>query len=217
MGGEGRDQSAPSDHNTAQTEAHEPAGPWDRWSPFQRILVSTDGTVTRTLEAFTGEEIKCVKLDQSFGALGSRLGEDTNLESVAGDTVIRRTILLRGRKTLTNYVHANSAVLVDRVPVTMVYGMIYTSKPVGLLLAEDRVETTREVLAAGEEPAGAHGRFFGLDPDEPMISRTYRIIVGRRPALLITERFPASSFRALEMATGDSRHTIEGVPFPRLG
>ena len=194
-----------------------PPGRWESWSPFQRILVSTDGTVTRTLEAFTGEEIKCVKLDQAFGALGSQVGEDRNLESEAGDTVIRRTILLRGRQSLTNYVHAHSTVLVDRVPVTMVYGMIYTSKPVGLLLAEDRVETTREILAAGEEPAGAHGAFFNVSPDEPMISRTYRIIVGRRPALLITERFPASSFRALEMATGESAHTIEGVPFPRLG
>ncbi len=182
------------DVNTVRPSDFLAEGRWDAWSPFLRTLVSTDGTVTRTLEAFTGEQIKCVKLDQAFGAVEAAQFEVEALEAPVGSTAIRRTILLRGRRSLCNYVHAESTVLVERVPVTMVYGMIYTSKPVGVLLAEDRVETTRELLALGEEPAGEHGRFFGIDADDAMICRTYRIVVGRHPALLITERFPASLF-----------------------
>jgi chorismate-pyruvate lyase len=215
------------------------------------MLVATDGTVTRMLEAFTGEEIKVVKLDQSFGAVGQPgshgrdsqgperpvragntgperpvragntaperpvradgLAEDAALESGAGATLIRRTILLRGKESLTNYVHARSVVMVDRVPVTMVYGMIYTNKPVGLLLAADRVETSREILSVGKEPAGAHGGFFDLDADAPMIVRTYRILVRGLPALLITERFPAACFVEPVPMAGRSRQEAEGV------
>lgn len=182
------------DVNTVRASDLFPAGRWDAWSPFLRTLVSTDGTVTRTLEAFTGEQIKCVKLDQTFGSVQGADFEVEALEAPPGSTAIRRTILLRGRRSLRNFVHAQSTVLVERVPVTMVYGMIYTSRPVGVLLAEDRVETTREVLAVTEEVAGEHGRFFGVDAGDLMICRTYRIVVGRHPALLITERFPASLF-----------------------
>lgn len=181
-----------SDHNTDV---------WEALSPFQRTLVSTDGTVTRTLEAFTGEAIKCVKLDQAFGSVEAKQAEAEALEAPAGSRVIRRTVLLRGRRSLRNYVYARSTVLIERVPVTMVYGMIYTSKPVGVLLAEDRVETTREVLDVGQERAGSEAQYFGLDPDDAMICRSYRIVVGRHPALLITERFPASLF-ASELVTG---------------
>lgn len=194
---------------------------WDAWSPFQRTLVSTDGTVTRTLEAFTGEEIKCVKLDQAFGSVEAAQAEAAALEAPAGSTAIRRTILLRGRRSLRNYVHARSTVLVERVPVTMVYGMIYTSKPVGVLLGEDRVETTREILEAGEGRAGSHGEYFGLGPDDPMICRTYRIVVGRHPALLITERFPASLFLGPEVAAGRAgaaqQSGRDGVPVRHAG
>jgi chorismate-pyruvate lyase len=202
MGEGGRNQSAAvSDHNTARPPGPPGGAFWDAWSPFQRTLVSTDGTVTRTLEAFTGEAIKCVKLDQAFGRVDAEPADAEALEAGPGNTAIRRAVLLRGRRSLCNYVHACSTVLVERVPVTMVYAMIYTSKPVGVLLAEDRVETTREILDAGEEPAGMHAKYFGLEPDDMMIWRNYRIVVGRLPALLITERFAASLF-ATEMVGG---------------
>ncbi len=66
--------------------------------------------------------------------------------------------------------------------------------PVGTLLLENRVETFREVLSAGREPAGSCARYFAVEVDTEMVWRTYRVCARQRPIMLITEKFPASAF-----------------------
>jgi chorismate-pyruvate lyase len=56
------------------------------------------------------------------------------------------------------------------------------------------VETYREIVAVGFEPAGTCADYFGVDPASKLVFRTYRIIVERRPVVRITEKFPVTWF-----------------------
>ena len=161
---------------------------------FQRIMVGTDGTVTHILEAFAGEAIEAVKLSQELGPSGRA---DALLELPGESQVLRRRVLLRGTRSARNLLYAEAVVVVARVHLDVLNGMLSTDEPIGRLLAENQVETFREILVVDRAPAGACAVHFGIDPGEEVVSRTYRIISHGLPIMLITERFPADSFREL--------------------
>lgn len=161
---------------------------------FQRILVGTDGTVTHILEAYADEPVEVVKLFQDYDACG---GAAEALDLPGDARVLRREVVLRGRRSGQNLLYAEAVVVPERVSGPVLDGLLRTDKPIGTLLAENRTETFREILRVDEEPAGRCGFPLGVDGATPLILRTYRIVAGRRPIMLITEKFPAGSFRGL--------------------
>lgn len=161
---------------------------------FQRMLVGTDGTVTHILEAYADEPVEVVKLLQVFDT--SNEG-DGHLALLPDDKVLRRRVVLRGRRSRRNLLYAEAVVVAERVDPAFLDGVVGTGKPIGLLLAEHRTETFREILEVGRQPAGPAGAHFGLDATEELIFRTYRIVANRHPIILITERFPPDFFRGL--------------------
>lgn len=158
---------------------------------FQRILLGTDGTVTHILEAYAGEPIEVVKLLHERGAPSE---VDADLDVDGNDEVLRRQVLLRGRHSRRNLLYAEAVVALGRVEAAFLEGLVTTDKPIGVLLAERRTETFREILHVGRERAGAVGTHFGLEESAAVISRRYRIVHAHRPVILITERFPADFF-----------------------
>lgn len=161
-------------------------------SVSQRILLVTDGTVTRILEAMTGEPIALVKLAQSAGQAPLA---DPELRVADGEEVIWRRVLLQGAVTGTNYIFADSVIMPRRLHPRLYHDLVYTSEPIGRLLAESRIETFRELVSWGVEPAGDNAEHFGVEPDARLISRTYRMLSQRQPIMVITEKFLASAFR----------------------
>jgi chorismate-pyruvate lyase len=159
---------------------------------FQRMLVGSDGTVTHILEAYAGEPVEVVKLRQEVDTAD---GTGPELDLAADDKVLRRHVLLRGRHSARSLLYAEAVVALGRVDPNLLDGMTGTDRPIGVLLAEHRTETFREILRVGREPAGSAGRHFGVDRE--MVSRTYRIVAGGQPVILITEKFPRDFFRAL--------------------
>lgn len=168
-------------------------------SLLQRILVTTDGTVTHILEAYAGEQIQVVKLEETHEIDDV---EEPELEAPGRRETLRRTILLQGKDTRRNYLYAKSVLLVDRMDPRLSRDLLATDEPIGKLLRQTRMETFREVLEVGNEPAGDRGQYFGVPASSPFISRAYRVIAGGRPAMLITEKFPASVW-----ADGSRRQT----------
>ena len=160
-------------------------------SLMQRILLVTDGTVTHIVEAYAGEPIQIVKLEQSVGSWAS---ESPDIHPTDDEPVIRRRVLLRGSRTQTNYVYAESVILSGRLHPAVREALMFKEEPIGRILTEGRVETFREVVRSGRQPAGALGEYFGVDASEPLIFRSYTVTAGERPIMLITEKFPASSF-----------------------
>lgn len=163
-------------------------------TPFQQILLGTDGTVTYILEAYAGEPIEVVKLSQLSDR--SNAG-DAHLAVGDDEKVLRRRVLLRGGRSKHNLLYAEAVVVVERVEGPFLDGLLETDKPIGTLLAESRMETFREILAVGREPAAASAPHFGIDPAAELVVRTYRILASRRPIILITEKFPTTFFRGL--------------------
>jgi chorismate-pyruvate lyase len=153
----------------------------------QHLLLGTDGTVTQLLASCVGEEIRAVILGQHLRPAGAqrhvlRLGRRRR--------VLDRRVLLRGRVTGRDYVFGESLVALDRLPPAMSERLVRTDAPIGLLLREHRTETFREILDCGTVPARDLAAYFGTSEATPLLARTYRIWIDRRPAILITETFP---------------------------
>jgi len=161
---------------------------------FQRILLGTDGTVTHILEAYAEEAVEVVKLLQEYDTPNDA---DLPLDLAPDDKVLRRHVLLRGRGSGRLLLYAEAVVALGRVDPAVLDGLLGTDKPIGVLLAERRTETFREILRVGREPAGSVGAYFGLDAAAHLVSRTYVIVKNCRPLMLITEKFPGDFFRGL--------------------
>jgi chorismate-pyruvate lyase len=173
-----------------------PTADQDGFTRFQRMLLSTDGTVTRLLETYAGEPIEVVKLRQELDVAGPG---DEPLCLAAGDSVLRRHVVLRGRRSRQNLLYAEAVVVPVRVDRGFLDALLATDVPIGALLAEHRMETFRENLVVARERAGRRGAHFGVDAGAELIYRTYRIVARGVPVILITEKFPAGSFRQLPM------------------
>ncbi len=163
---------------------------------FQRILLGTDGTVTHILEAYAEEPIDVAKVSQAFDAANDG-DAHLDLPAAGDDKVLRRVVVLRGRRSGQTLLYAEVVVVLDRVEPALLDGLTGTDKPVGILLRENRTETFREILVVDREPAGGCGDHFGIGPDAELAFRTYRIVSRGRPIMLITEKFPTDLFRSL--------------------
>jgi chorismate-pyruvate lyase len=163
-----------------------------RLTRFQRMLVSTDGTVTQLLEIYAGEAVEVVKLGQVLDTAGD---DDAELGPLADDKVLRREVLLVGVSSGRVLLHARAVVVVARVDSSLVDALMATDRPLGLLLADRRTETFREVLHVDREPAGALAGHFGIAAADEIVGRTYRLMAAGVPVALVKERFPAASYR----------------------
>lgn len=159
-------------------------------SPFQRALLVIDGTVTKFIEASTLEPVSVVPISQERRQLPR---SDEWLEADAGTPVIARQVILEGSHTQTLYAIAVSLLVVDLLPGGIEERLERTPQGLGRALLESRMESYREILWYGREhvsldelPEVVRHRTNG-----DFISRTYRVITGGRPVLLINERFPA--------------------------
>ncbi len=162
-----------------------------RLNTFQRVLLATDGTITNVIEAYANERIVVLKIAQEFDTVDANKPE---LGSPDGSRVLRRTVLLQGATTGTNFVHAESVLTPNHLHPEILDGLLVSDEPLGRLLAQNRVETFREIVAAGFEPAGTCADYFGVEHASQLVSRTYRIIVDGRPVVRITEKFPVTWF-----------------------
>ena len=161
-------------------------------SSFQRILLTTDGTVTEILEAQFFEAIQIVKLYQELVITETAV---PYLDIGRNTQALVRKVILRGKFSHKNYIYAESIIVPDRLDEQLREGLLTTKKPIGQLILEDRMETFREILSCNLEPADELSQYFDVDPDAGMISRTYRVFANRQPMMLITEKFPETAFR----------------------
>jgi len=159
--------------------------------PTPHIAVGADSTVTDLLEAHAGEAVEAFKLHQRH-ALPTR--SDGGLALCGNETLLHRRVLLRTALSHRPLLYAQATVVVDRLPRGFVDALLHTDKPIGTLLRDFGIESRRVGLATGTEAAGPCASHLGLDADDTVITRIYCIVIRRRPAIAITERFPAGAF-----------------------
>jgi chorismate-pyruvate lyase len=154
-------------------------------SRLQKILLTTDGTVTQLLELFTGERIRVEKLEHAMVN-----GAPSPLAVQPTEPVLSRQVLLRG--AVRPYLYAHSWLVPARMPPQMQQEMRETDTPIGQLWKAARLETFREIVDFRRERDDNIATLFGIDT--LLLSRTYLIHAGGSPMGLIVEKFPETLF-----------------------
>ena len=154
-------------------------------SVLQKVLLTTDGTVTQLLEIYTSERISVQKLEHALVK-----GAPDSLGVSASEPVLSRRILLRG--PTRPYMYAHSWLVPSRMPKGMQEAILQTDTPIGQLWKAARLETFREIIDFRRERDSEIAALFGID--DSLLSRTYLISAGGAPMGLIVEKFPATYF-----------------------
>ena len=160
-------------------------------SRVQRILLTTDGTVTEVVEIYAGEPMRVAKLSQG---LAPAEREISALSVKRGHEILSRRILLQGKFSGENFLYAESIIVADRLDDEVQDSLLRCNRPIGYLITERRMETFREILEWGCELAGPLASYFPIAETDPVVFRTYRIFANQAPIMQITEKFPASLY-----------------------
>lgn len=148
--------------------------------PFLRVLLTTDGTVTSSLQAFFWEQIAVETLSQAETVLEE---DCVAIDAHRGDHVTLRQVQLRGCDSGNIYVQAKSLIRLDVLPQTLVDAIVARKLGVGELLRDCGLESYRQILAMGHEDSAQS------------VWRSYRIAIASQPFIHITEHFPLRLYR----------------------
>lgn len=158
-------------------------------TPVERTLLVIDGTVTRFLETYFAEPITIENIGETRESLKM---EHQLLELAKGEEVVSRRVLLRGAESDRTYASAASLVVPRRVKAAVRKEVGDMSQGLGRLLLEGRTEQYRELLWYGKEPPSELPGELRSLATAYSITRTYRILVNRKPTMMITEWFEMS-------------------------
>jgi chorismate-pyruvate lyase len=149
---------------------------------FLRVLLSTDGTVTKSLESYFWEPVEVRNLGQAYVALEA---DAPIIDCTAGTQVMQRRVELVGEHSQRRFASADSLIRTDILPPHVRKNLEAGLVGVGEILRECNLETYREIVDFG----------YGEVNGENAVWRCYRIVMGGRAAIQITEHFPVSLYR----------------------
>lgn len=159
-------------------------------SPFQRALLTIDGTVTQFIEAYALEPVAIRVLDHIPDAAGDAADW---LACNRDADVLRRRSALEGKTTGQLFAFADSVLLLDRLPAGMRSALEQETGGLGKILLRAAPESRREALWFGEASLRDLPAALGHGEAMQALSRTYRVIAAGLPMMLITENFPVES------------------------
>lgn len=165
-----------------------------RLSPVQKMLLGTDGSVTRLLEVVTGSPVEIETQVQEVVAADEILSRE--LEIDPGDDVNYRVVKLKNSVSGEVLIHATSFTPLKRLDDRFREDLMRADVPIGTILKKHRIESRRDLLRARAlEGPGEMNEIFKVFGKEPMLSRDYRIIRHGQPLMAITETFPYNNFQ----------------------
>jgi chorismate--pyruvate lyase len=152
-----------------------------------RILIASNGTLTRILGIVADDEIVVQIIEQQLHDESPAI---SGLEQLPSGRVLQRRILLKGRSSGHSFVAAESLIAVDLLPPAIATSLTGTERPIGEIMAASSLETFKETAKVwiGHPPdwlvlAGHH------NSESRIVARRYRVIAGGHPAIIITEYF----------------------------
>jgi chorismate-pyruvate lyase len=151
---------------------------------LDRALQAHQGTVTEFLEALAGESVEADKLAQQPSERPPRM-----LSGPPSQAITRRTVVLRGRRTLRPFVFADSLLATDRLPSAARSELESTNEPIGRVLARHAVVVRRRELPQSPvAPSLSEGALAQL-VRRASLSRSYCLLLNGDPAIEIDEWF----------------------------
>jgi chorismate-pyruvate lyase len=160
-------------------------------SPVLRSLLVTDGTITKILEAFFWEPIDIDILKHTEDAAEI---DDVEFGIRAGDSILRRRVILRGRFTASSYVFAETVIASEAFSPDFRRLLLEGRKGIGELLRDQQLETYRELVGVERAEAGLWAGYLGIESTAPVAVRQYSIRHNGRSAVKILEVFPEHRF-----------------------
>jgi len=147
-------------------------------------LQRSKGTVTDFLEHLAGEPIDADILSQKTGTAGN-----DNLLGLESDAeLIYRTVLLTGRRSGRDFVYAESAIAVERLPASARRLLESSRDPIGRVLTKYHFEIRREPLAGPVTATGNSAAIVEL-LNGVALARRYLITLGSDAAIVVGEWF----------------------------
>jgi chorismate lyase len=151
-----------------------------------RILIASNGTLTRVLGMVANDEIVVQIVEQQVHG-GAHL---------PSGRVLQRQILLKGRSSGHAFVAAESLIAMDLLPSAITTSLTTTERPIGEIIDASRLETFKEAAKVWIGPPPGWLALAGYQNLEPRIAaRRYRVITGGQPAIIITEYFLRKVFQ----------------------
>lgn len=162
-------------------------------SPYQFLLLLTDGSVTTLLEAITGDEVGVKTLSQSVIPADEAVASLLALRE--GAEVNYRVVDLINRRTGEVLISAISHTPLERLEPGFRDDLMRADIPIGKILKLHNIEARREISGIRSFPADMSlAARFGVSAGTPFLCRNYLIIRQDKPFMAIEEMFPAGSF-----------------------
>ena len=155
--------------------------------PFLRTMLVTDGTVTKSLEAWFWEPISITPLNNTLEILTKSVN---GLEVEAGDKILQREVYLKGNLSEQFFAAARSTVSLKHLPEKIGNQLEEGKIGIGELLREQGVETYRDIFDVNYIKSAPKDDDLLNQLQGEIISRSYRIRVNGHPAIIVTEFFP---------------------------
>jgi chorismate-pyruvate lyase len=154
--------------------------------PALRMLLFTDGTVTRTLEAQTLSSVSVEVVSQD--PVPAPAAVAPHLSIASGRGAVRRRVKIGAGEPLAPVIWAESHIVPSRLPDDFLDVLGAASDGIGGSLQQVQLECWREMLWFGFDRVPG---WTGVDTagNRTAITRLYRMIARGRPVLLISETF----------------------------
>jgi beta-ribofuranosylaminobenzene 5'-phosphate synthase len=164
-----------------------------RLSNLQKVLLSTDGSVTRILEMVTGHPVEIRTLEQRVIPSDEQIAASLDID--AGEEVNHRVVELRDSSTDEVLIYAVSHTPLNRLAPAFRQDLMQADIPIGRIITKHRIESRREVMDTAVLAADPDlSRRFRICREEPLLKRKYRIIHHKKPLITIEETFPYNKF-----------------------
>ena len=157
-------------------------------SNAQKILLTTDGSVTTILDVIRGH-VKIETLEQKFIEADSKIAQLLNIR--VGDTVNYRVVVIETQEPL---IYAISLIAVNRLENEFKEDLIRADMPIGRILRKHNIESRREIKSVYYEAQEPELKEI-FKEDSKMLTRTYNIIHNDEILIWLKETFPYKNFR----------------------
>ncbi len=177
-------------------------------SLLEKILLTTDGSVTSLLEVATGSEIQVCTISQEIVSPDSARQQELGID--VGDLINHRVVTLKNARTGEALIYAVSDTPLGRLLPAFRQDMMRADIPIGKILRTHRIEARREITGIDMVQADEEiSRIFGVPLQTPCLRRQYLIIHDKKPFMRIQETFPghaSSSFQRVTVVAPSRLH-----------
>ena len=158
--------------------------------PIHKILLHTDGSITRILEAISNKEVVVETVRQEIIKADKEIAKLLSLDE--GEEVNYRIVNLKVDDDVL--VHAISYTPLKRLEREFREDLMKADIPIGKIMKKHKIEARREINWTKIERANEMSKIFEIGKNDILLIRNYNIIHKGEILINITEYFPAKKF-----------------------